>query len=119
MSTIVYTVKYQPRFFGMSQENGEVKTLDKLLRDKSINRLRLAERMGVSRQTLGDWANGKKLPSMPNAAKLAEELDVTIAEVFALVGVQLPPRDTNTASASQNFETGSNYQQSQGDKHES
>lgn len=87
MPSILYNVKYHPRFFGMDQQNiNEVKTLKQLLKDRAVNRSKLADRMGVSRQILRDWENGRYVPTFENAVKLAAELQISLRTLAASLG---------------------------------
>lgn len=56
----------------------------------------LAERLGVSRQTVAKWETGETSPDLANAGALAEVLDVSLDALVAYdargTGLPLPPR---------------------------
>lgn len=56
----------------------------------------LAERLGVSRQTVAKWETGETSPDLANASVLAEVLDVSLDALVAYdargTGLPLPPR---------------------------
>ncbi len=54
----------------------------------------LAERVGVTRQTINAIELGKYSPSLEVAFRIAAALGVRIEEVFSYGGVQLPPQDS-------------------------
>ena len=58
--------------------NNFAKNLIKLRAEKSISQEQLAEKLGVSRQTITSWENGKIQPSAGNLAEVAKLFDMTI-----------------------------------------
>ncbi|HOA79242.1 MAG: helix-turn-helix transcriptional regulator [Bacilli bacterium] len=56
--------------------------LEELRRKKGISQERLAEAMGVSRQTINSLENGRYNPSIKLAFKLARYFDLSIEEIF-------------------------------------
>jgi putative transcriptional regulator len=44
----------------------------------------IQEYMGISRNTLSNWCTGKTYPSIPQALKLAELLNVKIDDLYKL-----------------------------------
>ncbi|WP_232501797.1 helix-turn-helix domain-containing protein [Eggerthella sp. YY7918] len=56
----------------------------------------LAERLGVSRQTVTKWETGETSPDLANAGALAEALDVSLDALVAYeargMGLPMPPR---------------------------
>ena len=59
--------------------------LEELRRKKGISQERLAEAMGVSRQTINSLENGRYNPSIKLAFKLARYFDLSIEEIFIYV----------------------------------
>lgn len=54
----------------------------KILRvKKGLNQGELAEKLGVTRNTISSWENGK-LPSLKNANKLADFFGVSVLDIF-------------------------------------
>ncbi|AXQ77987.1 helix-turn-helix domain-containing protein [Streptococcus chenjunshii] len=57
----------------------------KLLRKKQgLSQEKLAEKIGVSRQTVAKWETGNSLPDVLSCAKLAELFDVSIEDLLHL-----------------------------------
>ena len=56
--------------------------LEELRRKKGISQERLAEAMGVSRQTINSLESGRYNPSIKLAFKLARYFDLSIEEIF-------------------------------------
>ncbi|MEX2803625.1 helix-turn-helix domain-containing protein [Streptococcus sp. H31] len=57
----------------------------KLLRKKqNLSQERLAEKIGVSRQTVAKWEAGSSLPDVLSCAKLAECFDVSMEDLLHL-----------------------------------
>ena len=56
----------------------------------------LAERLGVSRQTVTKWETGESVPDLANAGALAEALDVSLDALVAYdahgTSLPMPPR---------------------------
>lgn len=57
---------------------------------------RLAEMLGVSRQTIAKWESGETAPDLVNGAALAEALEVSLDELINYdgmnTGLPVPPR---------------------------
>lgn len=56
----------------------------------------LAERLGVSRQTIAKWESGETAPDLSNGAALADALDVSLDELIRYdsfgTSLPMPPR---------------------------
>lgn len=52
-------------------------------KDKKITQQELAERLGVSDRTIGNWENGRNLPDVSLFMPLCEELGITINELIS------------------------------------
>lgn len=48
---------------------------------KGWNKAELARRVGVARQTVGDWENSRSAPTRKRAPKVAEVLDIPLASI--------------------------------------
>lgn len=53
-------------------------------KSRGITQAQLAERVGVSRQSIVAIESGKYVPSTLLALKIARELDTAVAELFSL-----------------------------------
>ncbi|MEG0375304.1 MAG: helix-turn-helix domain-containing protein [Raoultibacter sp.] len=57
---------------------------------------RLAEMLGVSRQTIANWESGETAPDLANGAALAEALEVSLDDLVGYdgmnTGLPVPPR---------------------------
>ena len=58
-------------------------TFRELLKKQDCSGARLARAMGVSRTIISMWADGKSIPSIDKAAKIAEVLGVSLDTVAA------------------------------------
>lgn len=58
--------------------------LKKILKDKGIKQVWLAEQVGVNRKTLNNTINNKYNPSLEVALKIAEVLNMNIHDIFEL-----------------------------------
>jgi putative transcriptional regulator len=58
--------------------------LRRIRRDRDLTQHELAERIGVSRQTIVSIERERFKPSVELALKLARELDATVEELFQL-----------------------------------
>lgn len=56
--------------------------LDAYVRDCDMSTLDAAKRIGISRNTLQIYINGGTLPRLPMLQKLADALDVEVADLF-------------------------------------
>jgi putative transcriptional regulator len=66
-------------------EVGEIKTKIKELRaSKNMTQAELADKMGVSRQTINYLEQGKYVPSLTLAMKIAKEFSISVEEIFVL-----------------------------------
>lgn len=54
----------------------------RLRREKGLGRIELAERLGVSRQRVGNWERGLNTPTLGVLPSLARELGVTVDELI-------------------------------------
>ena len=64
-------------------------TFKELLKEKDCTASRLSRAIGVAHQTVSLWKNGKSVPSIDNALKIAKVLNVpvdTVAECFLRQG---------------------------------
>ena len=64
------------------------KKFRKLLKDKNMKRKALAERLGVSVMTVGNWINGKFRPSIQYVIAMAKLFDMSIESVYAIFKLQ-------------------------------
>lgn len=60
------------------------KELLKLLVDKGITQVELAQRIGVSFQSLNYWISGKRNPSLKSIEHLSKELGMSTDEIINL-----------------------------------
>lgn len=58
-------------------------TFRELLKEADCTGSRLARAIGVSRTIVSDWADGKSVPSVARAAKIAKVLGVPLEKVAA------------------------------------
>lgn len=72
---------------------------DNLISLRKINKMsqeELAEKIGVSRQTLSKWETGEALPDIEKGRKLAEIFDVSVDELLSFdsteTGLMVPPK---------------------------
>ena len=61
------------------------KEFEILLIEKGISKTELAEKVGVTWQTIWHWATGRNKPKIDSASKLAEALGITVAEVYKIL----------------------------------
>ena len=66
-----------------------VQFIAELREQRELTQLELAERVGVSRQTLFTWEKGERMPSMVQLTKLAQALEVSV-DLFLKQESQLP-----------------------------
>ncbi|MEK4907354.1 helix-turn-helix transcriptional regulator [Niallia sp. FSL M8-0099] len=53
--------------------------------ETGIKQNKLSEELNVTPQTFSSWVNGKAVPSLEVAFKLAKKLDCTIEEIFEYI----------------------------------
>ncbi len=56
----------------------ELRTIRELRARKRISAEELAKMVGVSRLTIANWENGKNMPTVKDAIKLAQALDTQV-----------------------------------------
>lgn len=54
------------------------KNLNRLMNERGLSRYRISKDLGVSPQTACNWADGKSIPDIKSAMKLAEYFGVTV-----------------------------------------
>ena len=54
------------------------KFIAKCRKDKKITQQELAEKLGVSDRTIGNWENGRNMPDLSLFKPICDELDITI-----------------------------------------
>ncbi|MCY0894586.1 MAG: helix-turn-helix transcriptional regulator [Acidibacillus sp.] len=60
---------------------GESNRLREVLQESGIEQTWLADRAGVTYQTLSDIVNGKRTPTLPVAKRIARTLELSIEEI--------------------------------------
>ena len=55
---------------------------------KNMKQSELAEKMGVSVQTISAYETGKKIPPLDNAAKICEELNISLDDLLGIPPVE-------------------------------
>jgi putative transcriptional regulator len=69
--------------FHNSEERGDLKNrLEELRKQRGIRQEELAEKLEVSRQTIGSLENGRYNPSIILAIKIARFFDKSVEEIF-------------------------------------
>ncbi|MFK7791078.1 MAG: helix-turn-helix transcriptional regulator [Devosiaceae bacterium] len=68
----------------MSNSNELLTDLARLRKDKGYTQAQLAQAVGVSRKTINTVENSVFVPSTVLALKLAQELDVSVHDLFVL-----------------------------------
>ena len=59
------------------------KFIQKVRKDKKITQSELAEKLGVSDRTVGNWENGRNMPDLSLFKPLCDELGITIKELLS------------------------------------
>lgn len=59
------------------------KFIAKTRKEKNITQTRLAEKLGVSDRTVGNWENGRNMPDLSLFKPLCDELDITINDLIS------------------------------------
>ena len=59
--------------------------IKELLKEKNVTQKELAKRMGVSEGTISTFMSGKFSPTLDTLQRIAEALDIDIAELFTPV----------------------------------
>ena len=67
------------------------KFIQKIRKDKKITQSELAEKLGVSDRTVGNWENGRNMPDLSLFKPLCDELGITINELLS--GEKLDKKD--------------------------
>ncbi|MNC97673.1 Helix-turn-helix domain protein [compost metagenome] len=58
------------------------KQLSRYIRERGLTAAELARRTGVPKQTISDWLGGTRPRNMDFVKRLADELNVSIVELF-------------------------------------
>lgn len=66
----------------MTEINGLGKNIKKFRTLKGFSQEQLANKVGLSRQTITNWENGYREPDLDKAFKLAEILDVSLEDLL-------------------------------------
>jgi putative transcriptional regulator len=70
-------------YFTLSEGHGDLKNrLEELRKQRGIKQEELAEKLEVSRQTVGSLENGRYNPSIILAIKIARFFDMNVEEIF-------------------------------------
>jgi len=70
-------------YFTLSEGRGDLKNrLEELRKQRGIKQEELAEKLEVSRQTVGSLENGRYNPSIILAIKIARFFDMNVEEIF-------------------------------------
>lgn len=59
------------------------KFIAKIRKEKNITQQELAEKLGVSDRTIGNWENGRNMPDLSLFKPLCKELDITINDLIS------------------------------------
>ena len=59
------------------------KFIAKCRKDKKMTQLELAERLGVTDKSIGNWENGRNMPDLSLFKPLCDELDISINELLS------------------------------------
>jgi len=65
--------------------------LEHLMLDAGLNRVKLARKMGVSKQTVGRWCSGESYPDMLQAQKMAHLLGDVSLDWWVNAEADYPP----------------------------
>lgn len=81
----------------MKEENRSEITVKTLREGMALSQEKLAQEVGVSRQTINLWENRKKMPTFDNCVKLASALDVPLKTLGRAFGLDVShiPNDEN------------------------
>lgn len=52
------------------------------LAELEINQQDLSEKLGVTKQTMNSWVNGRSMPTLETAFKIAKLLDCKVDDLF-------------------------------------
>lgn len=63
-----------------------INNLGKLIKESPYKRPYIEKYLGISRNTLSNWCTGRNYPSIPQALKLAELLNVKVDDLYKLKG---------------------------------
>lgn len=64
-----------------------------LRREREMSQETLAERVGVTRQTIAKWENGESIPDVLNCKAMAQALDVTLDDLVSDDWEGRPPKE--------------------------
>jgi DNA-binding XRE family transcriptional regulator len=56
--------------------------LNSIIKKKGIKKTYLANKLGVTNQTMSNWLSGYSMPNLLMAKKLSEMLEATIEDIF-------------------------------------
>ena len=59
------------------------KFIAKCRKDKNMTQSELAEKLGVTDKSIGNWENGRNMPDLSLFKPLCDELDITINELLS------------------------------------
>ena len=59
------------------------KFIAKCRKDKKMTQSELAEKLGVTDKSVGNWENGRNMPDLSLFKPLCDELDITINELLS------------------------------------
>lgn len=67
----------------MTQEKETLSSyITRIKKEKGLTAAELSRKIGVSRQTMSLWENGKRTPSLKHAIRLAEALNIPTVEIL-------------------------------------
>ena len=58
------------------------KILGKLMKERKLNQLQLAQLLGIRQSQISNWLNGKSLPGYYSIKQLSEKLNLTPSDLF-------------------------------------
>jgi transcriptional regulator with XRE-family HTH domain len=67
------------------------KALAQIRRDKGMLQFRFASLLGVSRQVVGEWERGIKVPNHQNMARIADILECSLDDLFTRADARVRP----------------------------
>mgnify|MGYP002621407360 CR=1 FL=1 len=57
--------------------------LKRLMEHYGLSQMDIAEKLGVSKQTVSDWVNGKKFPRVDRMQQLSDLFDVLMSDLYS------------------------------------
>ena len=58
------------------------RNIDYFMKKRDMRQVDLADKMGVNRSTISNWANALKKPDFENIDKMAEAFGISVSELF-------------------------------------